>query len=157
MKLDKIKDAILIWGPILSDSLSLLKDEKKLVIVPENRPYLIGLLYNAPLLKRQRINFVYCTDNMLGFLFYKNKIKKTIIFYQKLTKKGIICISGSLHVVLLSKLHSVPIEIMPQENLNIKFLDSSAISLSGKRFVLKKDIKFFKPPKEELISYSLLR
>jgi len=156
MKLDKIKDAILIWGIVSDDGLSILKNEK-IVIVPETRPYLLGLLYNAPLLKKQKINFVYCTDNMLGFLFYKDKIKKTIIFYKKLTKKGIICISGSLYVALLSKLHNVAIKIMPQKNLkNIKFLDNSATTLAGKKFILKEDTKFFKSPKDELISYFLL-
>jgi len=156
MKLKQIKKAILIWGIVSQDGINQLKNEKELVIVPEQRPYLIGLLQNAPLLKKEDLDFVYCTDNMLGYLFYQDKIKKTVIFYKELTPKGIIGVSGSLYVGLLSHLHKVPIKILPEGKATSNFKDFSAKTLLGKSFVLEKEY-FVVEPKEELVSYSVLR
>lgn len=156
MKLKQIKKAILVWGIISQDGINQLKNEKELIIVPEGRPYLIGLLQNAPLLKKEGLEFVYCTDNMLGYLFYKNKIKKTIIFYKKLTPQGIIGSCGSLYVGLLSHLHKVPIKIMPEGILSTNFPDSQAKTLAGKSFILEEG-KFCLEPEEELVSYSILK
>ena len=156
MKLKQIKKSILIWGTVSQEGINQLKNEKELVIVPELRPYLIGLLHNVPLLKREGLSFVYCTDNMLGYLFYKDKIKKTIIFYKELTPQGIVGVCGSLYVGLLSHLHKVPIKILPEGKITYNFKDFSAKTLLGKNFVLEKD-NFFVEPKEELVSYSVLR
>ena len=156
MKLKQIKKAILIWGIVSQDGINQLKNEKELVVLPEMRPYLIGLLHNAPLLKKEGLEFVYCTDNMLGYLFYQNKIKKTVIFYKKLTPQGIMGVSGSLYVGLLSHLHKVPIKILPEGRATSNFKDFSAKTLLGKSFVLEKEY-FVVEPKEELVSYSVLR
>ena len=117
MKLQDVNNALLIWGVLSQDGLGQIKEGKSLVIVPENRPYFIGLRHNAGLLKKENINFVYCTDNMIGLLFYKNKIKETFFFYKELNNNGIIGGCGSLYVCLLSKIHNIPIKLNPQANL----------------------------------------
>ena len=60
-----------------------LRQSANLVIVPENRPFMLGLKRNCPALKRDNIRFVYCNDNALSLLFYKGKIIKTMIFYKE--------------------------------------------------------------------------
>ena len=78
MKLEDLNNLILIWGVLSKDSLGLFKEET--ILVPENRPFLYGLKHNVPLLEDNNIPFVYCTDNMIGHLFYRNKNKKDIYF-----------------------------------------------------------------------------
>jgi len=80
VKLNALKNLILIWGPLSEEAAQELKKEGSLVLVAENRPSLLGLKHNIPILKKEQVDFVYCTDNALGFLFYKQKIKKTLIF-----------------------------------------------------------------------------
>ena len=137
MKLEDIKNATLIWGMATDDIASELKEDNDLVIVPENRPYLIGLKHNAPLLKSKGVRFIYCTDNTLGLLFYKNKIKKVIIFCKEIGNKGITGICGSLYAALLGKLHDVPIEIYMQENSEVVFQDNDSARLEGKNFIMQ--------------------
>lgn len=159
MKLEDINDALLVWGYISGSSLSRIK-QQGLVIVPEGRPYLTGLRHNVILLKKENIDFVYCTDNMLGLLFYKNKIKKTLLFYRKLNKNGVTGICGSLYVCLLSKLHNVPINITPQDNLEFSFPDRDCSTLSGNDFVpnLRAGIQdFIVKPEDEFIDQEVLR
>jgi methylthioribose-1-phosphate isomerase len=145
MKLKEIEKAILIWGPISNQGLSYLKEQKGLVIIAENRPYMIGLKYNKPLLKKEGIKFVYCTDNMLGILFYKKKIKEAILFYEKKEEGKILAITGSLYFYLLAKLHNVAIKFFLQEKIN--FLDSDASTIDGLVFISDKE-KVMRPEKE---------
>lgn len=140
MILDAVKsNCLLVWGALSEQGLRQIKEEGQVVIVPENRPHLTGLRHNAPLLKTQGVRFIYCTDNMLGLLFYKRKIGKTFLFYKKLGENGIIGIAGSLYAALLSHLHGVPIKTMPQSESCFDIFDQDASSLGGKKFVLGHD------------------
>lgn len=138
MKLENIKDAVLIWGAVSEQALYELKREK-VVLVSENRPYLIGLKYNIPLLRNENIGYLYCTDNVLGFLFYKSRIKKTFIFYKDKKEEGVVGICGSLYVYLLSKLHSVPVEALAQGEGVFSGVDRDAASLGGRDFIMQED------------------
>lgn len=158
MKVKNITKAVLIWGPVSEEGINRLKEDKALAIVPENRPYLIGLKYNACLLKRENINFVYCTDNMLGFLFYKDKIRKTLFFYKERKEKGIVGICGSLYMLLLSKLHNIPIEVISQGEVNFRFLDKDVSSLGGKSFILgETDKSCIIGADDELVNWEVLQ
>ena len=139
MKLKNIQDATIIWGMATEEVVSQLKEDKNLVIVPENRPYLIGLKHNIPLLGSKNIEFIYCTDNTLGLLFYKNKIKKVVVFCKEIGNKGITGLCGSLYVALLSKLHDIPIEIYMQENSEVVFKDNDSATLAGKNFIMQEE------------------
>lgn len=157
MRLAEIDKVILVWGIISQESIGQIKAENSLVAVPENRPFLVGLRHNIPLLKTAKINFFYCTDNMLGFLFYKDKIKKTLLFYKELKPEGIKGICGSLYVALLSKLHSVPIKIIPEGEFNFEDSDLDASTLEGKCFISKEDKNLVVEPKDELIGWEILK
>lgn len=145
MRLEEINEAILIWGAISKEALSYLKKQKSLVVIAENRPYMIGLNYNCPLLEKEGIKFVYCTDNMLGILFYKKKVKEAILFYEKKERGRILAICGSLYFYLLAKLHNVKIKFFLQEKID--FLNMDASCINGLIFVSDKE-KIIKPAKE---------
>lgn len=156
MKLENINNAILIWGMLSQEGLDHLKEKKSLVVVPENRPYLIGLKHNIPLLKKEGIDFVYCCDNVLGLLFYKEKIEQTLLFYKELTQNGVTGICGSLYVALLSKLHNIPIKIAPQERSEIEFPDADVSTLGGNLFLEEREENCIIKAGDEVIETELL-
>ena len=136
MKLEDIKRAVIIWGAVSPEGISELEKEP-LVIVAENRPFLLGLKHNIPLLREAGINFLYCTDNVLGFLLYKGKIEKTYLFYREKSEKGLIGTCGSLYIYLLSKLHNVPLKVMTGGEIDLVNSDKDASTLGGKDFILQ--------------------
>ena len=157
MKLSDINDAVLIWGAVTTEQVNLLKQEGKLVVVPEHRPFMLGLKYNCPRLRRAEVNFVYCTDNSLGILFYKEKIKKTKLFYKEKKEEGIVAASGSLYVALLSKLHNVPVEPVPAPGNLDSLYEGDASTLGGKDFILVKDKQeYLVMPEDDLIEPEVL-
>ncbi len=139
MKIEELDNLILIWGPLSRQGLCYLQEEELgrnlRVLVPENRPFMIGLTHNLPLLKRNGIRSVYCTDNMLGFLFYKRKISELLLFCKEVHEKEMIGYCGSLFVVLLAKLHGASIRVFHQDELHMNFADTDASTLSGKKFI----------------------
>ena len=139
MLLKDINQALLIWGIIPDDRLLQIKKQGRLVIVPENRPWMIGLKHNIPLLKGAGIDFVYCTDNMPGLLFNRQKITSTLLFCRQLKDEGIIGPCGSLYVALLSRLHQVPVEVIKEGDLSFDPPDTDASSLCGKPYVADQD------------------
>ena len=146
MKLDALKDAVLVWGPLSEEAVKRLKAEAGPILVAECRPSLLGLKHNLPLLKKAGIDFVYCPDNGLGLLFYKKKINKTLISGDK-------GISGSLYAALLSKIHNVPLEIIAQGPAGLKDLDRDASTLEGKDFILEVDKEeYIIEPGQEIIT-----
>ena len=136
MKLEDIKRAVIIWGAVSPEGISELKKES-LVIIAENRPFLLGLKHNIPLLKGAGINFLYCADNVLGFLLYKDKIKKTYLFYREKSKEGLTGVCGSLYIYLLNKLHNVPLKFMAGGEIDFASLDKNVSTLGGRDFILQ--------------------
>jgi len=158
MKLADINNAVLVWGPVSEQGLSCLKEKAKLVIVAENRPYLTGLLHNAPLLKKKGIDFVYCNDSALGLLFYKKKISEVVIFYKEEKDSGFLTYSGSLYAALLAKLHGVSVRLFPAEKLNTEVLDKDASALEGKTFILEENgSNYIIEAEEEFIGQEVLK
>lgn len=139
MKLSEIDKAIILWGLPSQDGLSEIKQDESLIVVPEQRPSLLGLTYTLPLLKSKGIKCFYCPDNVLGFLFYQGKIKKTYLFFKDKNDKGIIGTCGSLYVSLLSKLHNVELKIMPAAKASENAADKDASTLGGQDFIFQKN------------------
>jgi hypothetical protein len=121
MRLNEMKEGLLLWG--LPSRQGIAEIKKKVVtaqglcvLVPEMRPSLLGLEVAKRLIKAS-IKHVYATDNMLGILFFKHKVKEVLFFYKDLIDQHFSGICGSLYVCLLARLHSVPIKTMQGEKI----------------------------------------
>jgi len=130
MRLDEMKGGLLLWGVPTGKGIKEIKERTQdnrdlYVLVPEMRPYLFGLEVAGRLIK-EGIKHVYATDNMLGILFFKQKIKEVLFFYKDLIDKNFSGICGSLYVCLLARLHHVPIKTMQGEKI---ILSAQATSL----------------------------
>ncbi|MCP4653391.1 MAG: translation initiation factor eIF-2B [Candidatus Omnitrophica bacterium] len=154
MKLNDIKKAVLVWGPISEEGILRIRQSGWLVVVAENRPFMVGLLHNCPLLKKKNIQFVYCTDNALGLLFQQNRIYKTIIFCKNQTKDGVFALTGSLQVALLSKLHNVKIEVAAAAQFQS---EANVSTLGGKRFILNASKDDMVEAQDEFIEEEILK
>jgi methylthioribose-1-phosphate isomerase len=125
-----MKEGLLLWGVPTGKGIKEIKERTQdnrdlYVLVPEMRPYLFGLEV-ARRLTEETIKHVYATDNMLGMLFFKQKIKEVLFFYKDLIDKNFSGICGSLYVCLLARLHHVPIKTMQGEKI---ILSAQATSL----------------------------
>jgi hypothetical protein len=114
MLLNESGELILLWGVPLNQGMDEIKkkvraDRGPSILVPEMRPHLLGSVI-ANRLQREKIKHVYVTDNMLGILFYKQKIKEVLFFYKERKDHYWWGISGSLYVCLLAHMHKVPIQ-----------------------------------------------
>jgi translation initiation factor 2B subunit (eIF-2B alpha/beta/delta family) len=120
MRLDEMKEGLLLWGLPSPQAIAAIKkkvaDQGLCALVPEMRPSLLGLEV-AKRLTREGIKHLYATDNMLGILFYKRKIKEVIFFYKELTDHHAVGICGSLYVCLLAHVHNVPIKPLQGEKM----------------------------------------
>jgi len=130
MRLDEMKEGLLLWGVPACKGIKEIKERMQdnrdlYVLVPEMRPYLLGLEV-ARRLAKESIKHLYATDNMLGMLFFKQKIKEVLFFYKDLIDKNFSGICGSLYVCLLARLHHVPIKTMQGEKI---ILSAQATSL----------------------------
>ncbi|MDL1955830.1 MAG: hypothetical protein LWW95_02075 [Candidatus Desulfofervidus auxilii] len=134
MRLKEINFTLLIWGMPSKEGIEKIKKNNLLILVPEMRPYLLGLKV-AEILKEEGIESIYATDNMLGLLFYKNKIKEVLFFYKDKNNNHFLGICGSLYVCLLAKLHQVPIKALKGEKINFKNLDQDASTIDGYLFL----------------------
>lgn len=139
MKLNDIRKAVVVWGVISQEGIRTLKSTGSCVIVPEQRPHLVGLMHTIPLLKKEGIDFIYCNDNTLGLLFYKGKIERTYLFCKVLSDNGIWGTNGSLYLSLLSKLHGIAVEVFLGADWNPEGSDKDVSTLGGKDFVLEKN------------------
>jgi hypothetical protein len=131
MRLNEIKNGLLLWGmPSYQGMAEITKDieaEKEMtVLVPEMMPYCFGLAI-AKRLQEAGIKCAYTTDNMLGILFYKNKVRTMVFFYKKLTNHHMVGICGSLYVCMLAHLHNVPIKMRQGDALMQSAHDTMAL------------------------------
>jgi hypothetical protein len=114
MRLSDVKGLVLLWGIPSNHGIEAIKERAEAncdlsFLVPEMRPHCLGLEV-AKRLNKEGIKYVYATDNMLGILFFKNKVKEVLLFYKEMTDHEIVGISGSLYVCLLAHVHTIPIE-----------------------------------------------
>ena len=114
MRLNELEQVVLLWGLPSNNGIGEIKEQTEAdrdlhILVPEMRPHCLGLEV-AKRLNKEDIKHTYATDNMLGILFYKNKVKEVLFCYKKLTDHEIIGICGSLYVCLLAHIHNVPIK-----------------------------------------------
>ncbi len=151
MNLENLNKSILVWGALSEEATAYLKSKQKSVIVSENRPFLIGIKHNKDKLIQAKIDFVYCTDNMLGFLFYKKRIEEVVLCYKKKDDMGIVAITGTLFAVTLARLHNIKVRVFSEGDLDYSRLDKDSITLDGKTLAIDEDKEFFEPVKDEFI------
>jgi hypothetical protein len=121
MRLNEMKEGLLLWGVPAGKGIKEIKERTQdnrdlYVLVPEMRPYALGREIIRRL-QEEGIKHAYVTDNMLGILFYKRKIKEVIFFYKDLIDQNFSGICGSLYVCLLARLHHVSIKPLQGEKL----------------------------------------
>jgi hypothetical protein len=120
MRLDEMKEGLLLWGLPSPQAIAAIKkkvaDQGLCALVPEMRPSLLGLEV-AKRLAREGIKHLYATDNMLGILFFKQKVKEVLFFYKDLKGQNFSGICGSLYVCLLARLHHVSIKPLQGEKM----------------------------------------
>jgi hypothetical protein len=133
MHLNQISYLSLIWGMPSKEGLGEIKAKSFLILVPEMRPYLLGLEVTKKL-RKKGIRHIYITDNMLGILFYKDKIKEVLFFYKEKNNNHFLGICGSLYVCLLAKLHQVSIKPLRGEKMELKDFDKDASTIDGYLF-----------------------
>jgi translation initiation factor 2B subunit (eIF-2B alpha/beta/delta family) len=114
MRLSDLERAVLLWGVPSNEGIEAIKERvganrDLYFLVPEMRPHCLGLEV-AKRLNEEGIKHTYATDNMLGILFYKNKVKEVLFFYKNVKGSHIVGTCGSLYVCLLAHVHNVPIK-----------------------------------------------
>ncbi|CAD7779386.1 MAG TPA: hypothetical protein ENI35_04125 [Candidatus Desulfofervidus auxilii] len=129
MRLEKLNSLSLLWGIPSKEGLKKIKKTNS-VFIPEMRPYILGLKV-AEGLNKEGVKPIYVTDNMLGLLFYKQKIKEVLFFYRQRQNGHFLGICGSLYVCLLSHLHQVPIKALKGEEIDLRVFDQDASTIDG--------------------------
>lgn len=157
MRLKEINQVILVWGAISSLGIDELRDKGSPVVVPENRPYLLGLRHNIPFLRREGIEGIYCPDSALGVLLYRGKVKKAVLFHKGARKEGVIGVCGSLYFALLSKTHNIPIKAVPGEKVDYCPWDKDASTLNNQTFIEERESgDLVVTAQDELIDWEML-
>ena len=87
----------------------IVRNNPKNVFVLEGRPYLESSRGACKELVKRGIKPTVITDNMAGFLFYKNLVKDVWIGYQSTEKDGAVCLAGGLILGVLGKRHRIPV------------------------------------------------
>ena len=89
------------------------KKNLKKIFVTEGRPNLEAATVNCRELIRRKITPTLISDNMAGFLFYKNLVQEVWIAYQLFDSKGAVCDIGALILGVLGKQHHIPVYLFP--------------------------------------------
>lgn len=87
----------------------------------EGRPSLDAAAVNCRELLKRKITPTLISDNMTGFLFFKNLVKEVWMTYQISDSEGAVCDIGALILGVLGKKHSVPVYLFPS-NRKTRFL-----------------------------------
>ncbi len=138
---------ILLHGVFAVDFFDQLIDDcsTKEVFVMEGRPSLEAAQVNCRELLKHKITPTLISDNMAGFLFFKNLVKEVWMAYQASDTDGAVCDIGALILGVLGKRHSVPVYLSPS-NRRTRFLGKEKDMLSFKnKTVAPKGIRAYVP------------
>ena len=99
--------------------------------VMEGRPSLEAARVNCRELLKHKITPTLISDNMAGFLFFKNLVKEAWAAYQVSDTDGAVCDIGALIVGILGKRHNIPVYLFPS-NRNVGAGSKPALQFLGK-------------------------
>ncbi len=136
----KDKSIVLLQGIFKSDFFdSLEKKDDEQVFVLEGRPSLKAAHSSCRELLKRGIEPTLITDNMAGFLFYKNLVKKVCLSYQLKDKHGFLCSVGGLILAVLAKRHGVVVQLFPSDaELKLVGKPSELFYFNGSKVVASK-------------------
>lgn len=110
------KSVVLIQGVVKGSLFDLLIKRKcKEIFILEGRPTLEAAMFSCQTLLKRKIFPTLISDNMAGFLFYRNLVKEVWIAYQFDEKDGALCDIGALILGVLGKRHNVPVNLYPAQ------------------------------------------
>ncbi len=133
MRVDELSPSPVIWG-IPRFDISELVGERSRIVVPEMRPYMLGV-YVLNMFPYLRGRAVYITDNMLGHLAFRGKLTLGCLFFIEDLGDGVLAPPGGLYFVRILSFHGVPLLLREGVNLDpSQFKDRDAGSLFGLRF-----------------------
>ena len=157
MDIDRAKKLIVVWGKVSEEGALWIAEQNQRVLVPEQRPYLLGLKYNAGVLESENIDWVYCTDNVLGLMFYEKRIDKVCLFCESIGGDKVEILSGGLYIALLAKIHNIPRHIFLQASFDLSSYDRDASTIERKDFILDDSLnKYIIEPETETIHEEVL-
>ena len=114
MLINEKHSVVLLHGVAGDAFFGILKKQKaKHVVVLEGRPMLDGAKVLCRKLLKAKIEPTLISDNMAGFLFYKDFVKEIWVAYQKKDDQGALCSIGALILGVLGKKHNVPVYLTP--------------------------------------------
>ena len=112
----KMSKGVLIHGLFTSRFFDdLVKSQHQAIFVLEGRPVFQTSKHACRELNKRKITPTLISDNMAGFLFYKNLVKKVFLSYQAVDHRGALCPIGSLILAVLGKKHHVPVDLYPSK------------------------------------------
>ena len=110
----KRHSVILLQG-VLKESFfdGTLLEEAHDVFVLEGRPMLEAAKHNCKALQQRKMIPTLVSDNMAGFLFYKNLVREVWVACQDKVAGGFLCDVGAVTLGVLAKRHNVPFNLYP--------------------------------------------
>ena len=82
------------------------------ILVSEMRPGLSGARELAPALVKAGLKTTLVSDNMLGFFFQRQAIRRVYLAYREFAQAGPLLPAGATMVVELARAHEVPVELI---------------------------------------------
>ncbi len=151
MKMPKEKSVVLTHGMFKESFFErLVEKDVGQVFVLESRPNFECSKSSVINLFKREIKPVMISDNMAGFLFYKNLVKEVWITYQKEESNNLLCPIGSLILAILAKKHKVIIHACPSDHAVAAEGAQKEIFYFNNARVAPEGIKGYVPLREEV-------
>lgn len=113
--------------------------------VLEGRPDLLASKTTIKAFSKKNIVPTLITDNMAGFLFFKDLVKEVRLSYQYEDDTGVLCDIGSLILGVLAKHHQIPVYVLKGQ-IRRRFLSPAEDLLKFKgKSVAAKDTRVYGP------------
>lgn len=112
-----------VFKPSFFDTFKKRKPQR--VFVLEGRPSLEAAKISSRELLKRKITPVIISDNMAGFLFYKNLVKEVWLSVHAVDRVGAICDIGALILSVLGKEHDIPVYAYFSLKRKMKFVESA--------------------------------
>ncbi|MFA5060590.1 MAG: hypothetical protein WC676_08190 [Candidatus Omnitrophota bacterium] len=146
MLINSKRSCILLHGLIRDEFLKgLLQEKAESIVVLEGRPHLSGAKILCAKLLKNKITPTLISDNMSGFLFFKDCVKEVWLAYQEKNEQGALCDCGGLILGVLAKRHGVSLRLFPSGRRQDLMAKERDIFYFNKMRVAPKGVKGYVP------------